>query len=105
MKKPKGFFTYFHLRPVIKKLTDEQAGRLYKALLDYGGAGEETDFSDDVSVDMAYTLMCGEIDVNFERYQEVCEIRSHAAQKRWDEKHGESMYLETACDEKKHGIY
>lgn len=105
MKKPKGFFTYFHLRPVIKKLTDAQAGRLYKALLDYGGAGEITDFSDDVSVDMAYTLMCDEIDLNFERYQEVCEIRSQAARKREEAKREEAMLEESKDWEKMHGIY
>ena len=81
MKKPKGFFTYFHLYNVIDKLTDAQAGRLYKALMRYGDTGELTDFSDDLALDMAYTLMRGEIDVNFERYQEICEKRSEAGKK------------------------
>ena len=73
MKKPKGFFTYFHLCPVIGKLSDAQAGRLYKALLHYGDTGEITDFDDDQSLDMVFTLMRGEIDINFERYNEMCE--------------------------------
>ena len=81
MKKPKGFFTYFHLSCVIEKLSDAQAGRLYKALMRYGDTGELTDFSDDIACDMAYTLMKGEIDVNFERYREVCEKRSEAGKK------------------------
>ena len=81
MKKPKGFFTYFHLASVIDKLSDAQAGRLYKALMRYGDSGELTDFSDDLACDMAYTLMRGEIDVNFERYQEICEKRSQAGKR------------------------
>ena len=81
MKKPKGFFTYFHLNTVIEKLSDAQAGRLYKALMRYGDTGELTDFSDDLAIDMAYTLMKGEIDVNFERYNEICEKRSEAGKK------------------------
>ena len=81
MKKPKGFFTYFHMNSVIAKLSDAQAGRLYKALMAYGDTGELTDFSDDIAVDLAYTLMRGEIDINFERYNEVCEKRREAGKK------------------------
>lgn len=81
MKKPKGFFTYFHLSPIIAKLSDDQAGRLYKALLQYGDTGTITDFSDDLACDMVYTLMCGEIDVNIERYNAICEKRSEAGKK------------------------
>ena len=81
MKKPKGFFTYFHLWGVIDKLSDAQAGRLYKALMRYGDTGELTDFSDDLALDMAYTLMKGEIDVNFERYNEICKKRSEVGKK------------------------
>ena len=90
MKKPKGFFTYFHLASVIDKLSDAQAGRLYKALMRYGDTGEITDFGDDLACDMAFTLMRGEIDVNFERYQEICENRSRAALRREAEKRGET---------------
>ena len=81
MKKPKGFFTYFHLSSVIDKLSDAQAGRLYKALMRYGDTGEITDFSDDLACDMAFTLMRGEIDVNFERYNELCERNRENAKK------------------------
>lgn len=81
MKKPKGFFTYFHHIAVLEKLSDEQAGRLYKALMRYGDTGELTEFSYDPACDIAYTLMRGEIDANFERYNEVCEKRREAGKK------------------------
>lgn len=81
MKKPKGFFTYFHLSSVINKLSDAQAGRLYKALLCYGDTGEVTDFTDDIGCDMAFTLMRSEIDLNFERYNEICERNRENAKK------------------------
>lgn len=89
MKKPKGFFTYFHLSTVIDKLSDAQAGRLYKALMRYGCTGEAADFSDDLACDMAFTLMKGEIDVNFERYSEICEKRSRIATEREARKRAE----------------
>lgn len=81
MSEPKGFFTYFHHAAVLDKLSDTQAGRLYKALLHYGHTGELTDFSSDIACDIAYTLMRGEIDVNFERYRETCERNRENAKK------------------------
>lgn len=78
MKKPKGFFTYFHHSAMICHLTDEQAGRLYKALVLYGDEGAEPDFSDDQSCGLAYIILKGEVDLNFERYTEVCEKRKEA---------------------------
>jgi len=81
MKKPKGFFTYFHLSDMIGLLSDEQAGRLYKALLRYGDLGKLPDLTDDLPLNMAFSLMKKEIDVNFERYNEICEKRREAGKK------------------------
>ena len=82
MKKPKGFFTYFHQSAMINHLTDEQAGRLYKALLKYGDEEIETDFEDDRTCALAFIVLKGEVDLNFERYAEACENRSKAAKER-----------------------
>ena len=82
MKKPKGFFTYFHHSAMINHLTDEQAGRLYKALLKYGDEEIETDFEDDRTCALAFIVLKGEVDLNFERYAEACENRSKAAKER-----------------------
>lgn len=81
MKTPKGFFTYFHHDVVLDALSDEQAGRLYKALLHYGSTGELSDFSDDCALNIAFTLFRTEIDHNFERYREISEARSKAGKK------------------------
>ncbi|MBQ3330067.1 MAG: hypothetical protein IJG87_02690 [Ruminococcus sp.] len=90
MKKPKGFFTYFHHSALIRHLTDEQAGRLYKALLLYGDEGTEPDFSDDQTCALAFIVLKGEIDLNFEKYAEVCENRSKAAKEREAKKRKEN---------------
>ena len=70
--------------PVIRldHLTDEQAGRLYKALLKYGDEEIETDFEDDRTCALAFIVLKGEVDLNFERYAEACENRSKAAKER-----------------------
>lgn len=81
MSKPKGFFTYFHHEDVLSTLSNEQAGLLYKALVHYGNTGELTDFSDDMALQIAFTLFKAEVDFNFERYQKVSEIRREAGKK------------------------
>ena len=83
MKKPKGFFTYFHHAEVLEALTDEEAGRVYKALMRYGQNGELPDFEDNKTCQIAFTLFRVEVDVNFERYRGICEKRVKAAQQRW----------------------
>ena len=82
MKKPKGFFTYFHHSAMINHLSDEQAGRLYKALVLYGDENKETDFDDDQTCALAFIILKGEVDLNFEHYAETCENKSKAAKKR-----------------------
>ena len=81
MKKPMGFFTYFHHSALIAHLSDEQAGRLYKALLRYGDEEYETAFDDDQACALAFIILRGEIDLNFSRYAETCEKRREAGRK------------------------
>ena len=90
MKKPAGFFTYFHHSAMINHLTDEQAGRLYKALLLYGDEDIEIDLSDDQTCMLAFIILKGEVDRNFERYAEACENRSKAAKVREAKKREEN---------------
>ena len=87
MKKPAGFFTYFYHSALINHLTDEQAGRLYKALLLYGDEDIESDLSDDQSCMLAFLIFKNDIDRNFERYAEACENKSKAAKLREAKKH------------------
>ena len=62
-------------------LSDEQAGKLYKALMRYGNTGEETDFAGDSALGVMYSLFKKEIDYNFERYNEICEMRREVGKK------------------------
>ena len=96
MKKPKGFFTYFHHSPMINHLTDEQVGRVFKALLKYGDEDVEPDLDDDRACALAFIILKGEVDYNFERYAETCESRSKAAKER------EAKKRERAHDEESH---
>ena len=95
MKKPKGFFVYFHHSNVIGLLSNEQAGRLIKALMDYGENGELSDFSDDGMLNVTYTLLRDEIDLNFEKYNEVCEKRRQAGLQRAEKSKSCNKYPES----------
>ena len=47
MAKPKAFNTYIDNKDKLEMLSNEQAGRLYKALCRYASDGLKPDFSDD----------------------------------------------------------
>nr|WP_316625013.1 DUF6291 domain-containing protein [uncultured Ruminococcus sp.] len=104
MKKPKGFFTYFHLSEMLELLTDDQAGRLYKALLRYGDTGELTDFSDDQPLMMAFIMMRKEIDINVEKYNKTCE-RNRENGKKGGRPKKEQQDFETAGEKPKRFFY
>ncbi len=55
-------------------LTDEQAGKLFKALFEFAKDGTETDF-DDGMIAMAFSFMADSIKRDTEKYEQVCESR------------------------------
>lgn len=79
MKKPKGFFTYYQHAKVIEEFSDDEAGKLYKALLRYGLTQELTDFGKNKALQVLFTILRADIDENAERYRIVCENRQKAA--------------------------
>ena len=86
MKKPKGFFVYFHHANIVGMLSDVQAGRLIKALMAYGDTGEIADFPDDGMLNVTYALFKDEIDRNFEKYNEICKKNKEIAVQRENSK-------------------
>ena len=86
MKKPKGFFVYFHHANIVGMLSDVQAGRLIKALMAYGDTGEIADFPDDGMLNVTYALFKDEIDLNFEKYNEICKKNKEIAVQRENSK-------------------
>lgn len=82
MKKPKGLFTYYQHAKVIDEFTDEEAGKLYKALLRYGLTQELPEFDSDRTLRVVFGILKSDIDENCERYRKVCENRQKAAMER-----------------------
>ena len=57
-KKPEAFYSYVEFAPIIRCLTDSDAGRLYKALYEFCFSdGAEPDFSDSERLDTLWVLM------------------------------------------------
>lgn len=79
MAKPKAFNTYIDNKDKLEMLSNEQAGRLYKALCNYASDGIKPDFSDDPLLLYAYTDFAQQMDRDFEKYDERVERRKEAA--------------------------
>lgn len=55
IKKP-SFLVYYNNEVVVLRLSDEEAGKLFKSLFRYGRDGGESDFSENPALDMAFTI-------------------------------------------------
>lgn len=79
LKTPPGFMTYYKtVRPFLNRMSDEQAGRLYKALLDYAENGEIVDF-DDPLTGAVFDSLRASIDRDAGKYDEACAKKRYAS--------------------------
>lgn len=81
MSKPKYFQIFTDKRKLIELLTDEEAGRLFKAVFAYADGDAQYDFSADRAVKMLYTILTEQIERDFENYSRLCEVNSRNGKK------------------------
>lgn len=72
----RSFVLYYDYREHIALLTDEERGRLFMALLDYGETGEEPELEG--AALMAFSFIRSQLDRDAARYNEKCRKRSEA---------------------------
>ena len=72
MKKPVFFQLYLDTRHQMDMLSDEQAGRLIKALYAFACDGELCELTDDPSVEMCFSFLSRQIERDFEKYRKKC---------------------------------
>ncbi len=77
-----GVVVYFELRPALHRLTREQQGSLFCAILDYGDEGLVPQF-DDMTLQVLWEVIQPRLDADNERYMNVVEARREAANRRW----------------------
>lgn len=75
----KGFVFFYDYRKHLSILSDEECGRLLKALLDYGETGKEPEL--DGAALMAFSFISSQIDRDAEKYAEICRRRREAGKK------------------------
>ena len=83
MKKRPGVMLYFDRLTFLDQLSAEQTGTLFKAIVAYARDGVEPETADDL-VKLAWEFVRPGLDQDEKRYQEVCEKRKKAIEKRWE---------------------
>lgn len=73
----KGFIMFLSFADIIQELTDEEAGRLLKAIMQHEG-GEEVDLGNDRLLKVAYTAITSDIDRQDEKWEKTRYARSEA---------------------------
>lgn len=77
------FILYTSYKDAIMVLSDEQAGRLLKAIFEYATTGIKQEI-DDTAVKFAYMLIVSQIESSNKQYQKKCERLRANIQKRWN---------------------
>ena len=81
-KRQPGVMLYFDIRPCLTRLTMDEQGQLFRAILDYGEDGTEPNF--DYMLGIAWDFIKPRLERDKERYREISQKRAEAAQARWD---------------------
>mgnify|MGYP004657340267 CR=1 FL=1 len=81
MAKKKSFILYADYIKHIGKLSDEDAGRLFKAIFDYVNEGKLPNL--DGMAAMAFSFISNQLDNDLQKYEETCRKRSENVKKRW----------------------
>ena len=92
MSRP-GIMLYFDVRPCLKRLTMEQQGELFNAILDFGENGVVPSF--DGLLGIAWDFIEPKLVRDNERYEKTVSARRAAAQSRWDK---QSMQMHANAD-------
>lgn len=71
-----GFMIYFDIAPALSKLTDEEAGKLFKAIMDYATSGNVHEL--DGICGFAFEVIRPRIDRDKEAYEEKCRKSSYS---------------------------
>ena len=81
-KDQKGFVVYGDSAEIVNKLSDADAGRLFKGMLDYFVSGKEPNF--DGLLDIAFIPIRQQMDRNTEKYNKRCEKNRENIQSYWN---------------------
>lgn len=81
MQKKKSFILHCDYIKHIERLSDAEAGALFKAILIFADTGEITELPP--MSEMAFSFISEQISRDLDKWHEICRKRSEAANKRW----------------------
>lgn len=81
-KDQKGFIVYGDTKAVVDELTNEQAGELFRGMLNYFVDGTDPEFSDVLKI--AFIPIRQQMDRNSDKYAKMCDRNRKNAKMRWD---------------------
>ena len=84
MSKPKYFQIFNDNDKIVNILSNEDAGRLFKALFAFVNSGTEPDFSDNSALYITYTVISEQIKRDYKAYNHKCQVLKKNAKKRYD---------------------
>ena len=82
MGKYPGVMLYFDRLTFLDRLTFEQAGELFTAIIYYARDKKEPEFTDK-ALQMAWDCLCPSLDEDRIRYEKICERNKRAIERRW----------------------
>lgn len=77
MTNKKGVIMYYDILDQLEDFTDEQFGKITRAIIKYDKTGETTEF-DDLSMKIAFKMLKPILDRNKQEYDEMCAKRREA---------------------------
>lgn len=75
---------YFDVRPSLDRMTLEQQGELFRAILDYGEFGKEPEFLDK-AIYFVWDFIKPRLDNDDKAYKNKCKKAKEAVEKRWEQ--------------------
>ena len=88
MQNKPGVMIYLDMLQTLERLSDENAGILFRAILKYGATGAEPELPDALYI--LWPMVRMRLDTDDRRYHQVSQKRRYAAYVRWAEHHGQS---------------
>ena len=103
MSEKPGIMVYFTTRPLLDRISNEDAGILFRAMLDYGMSRIQPKLPDSLYV--AWPLIQTNLEMDDIRYYEVSTKRKYAVYVRWAKERGEEplTYSEWLLDQQLQG--
>lgn len=89
IRKP-SFLVYYDNEVIVLRLSDDEAGKLFKSLFPYGKEEIKPDFDSSPALAMAFDILSMAIDRDKEKYVRRCETNRKNIEKRWNNRSNQS---------------